>query len=262
MGADPSVSESIGIALDSKLASRWSSYLTVGLDKDMKAGVFEKWAIPDNLKSLKPPRINDEIKLLASTDDLKKDSYLEHIQLCVGKGLSAFGAAFTILLQNPSQGETIKVLEPLADAAKLFSHCHFLLSTHRRHELEPRLNTDMRKVAREGKVEDELFGPDLSTRCKSVQVMRKASLDMKAFVKTPSKSNLNWKTQPRRGRVKPSENYYKKDQTSFMRYERRMRPPYKTVNDSEDRYGLKINNFRQSIKRNLDSSTRRRNHRI
>lgn len=142
--------------------------------------------------------------MLASPEDIRKDSYLEHIQTCLGKGLSAFGTAFNQVLKMPVDNIT-ECIGPLADAAKLLTHSHYLISLHRRHELEPRLNPEMRRIAKDGKIEQELFGTDLANRCKNAQALKRSSFDLKAFVKKPSVS-LNWKPQPRRGRTKYNPN--------------------------------------------------------
>ncbi|CAH1113684.1 unnamed protein product [Psylliodes chrysocephalus] len=194
LGVNPTIVPAQSVPLDAKLVSRWIAYLSSGLAKDQRNQLLEKCIVPDNIKCLSPPKINSEVKLLSSAEDFKRNSCMEHIQVCLGKVISALGADLNIVI-NQSTQDLNGCLGPIADASKLLNHTHYLVSPHRRHVLEPMLNLEMKKTVCDGKVDTELFLADLSGPCKAMQALKKASMDLRAL-------SLNWKTQPPRCYVK------------------------------------------------------------
>lgn len=122
---------------------------------------------------------------------------LAHIQLELGSGLSALGAAVNKLLDKDSQDEANDILPTLIDSAKYITQAHFLLSNHRRHQIYPKMNINMQKVAKECNFDTYLFGKDFTKQCESATSIENSSKKLRLSLKhqestsTRSFKNLN-----------------------------------------------------------------------
>lgn len=214
MGTNPDNLTPKGIPINKELTSRWSSYLTEGLNKDIKEELKKKWAIPDNCINLNAPKVNPEIELLLSGSESTKDSIFSHIQSEMGLGLSALGSALNKILDNDLSNVKVDILPGLLDCAKYIAQAHFLLTQHRRHQIYPKLSASMQKIAKECQPDQMLFSQDFTDKCKSATNVHKSSLEMKSSSRIPSKiqinskNNLNWKRPFTKTRFKTAQNYH------------------------------------------------------
>lgn len=181
LGEDPSVYKASGIPLNDAIVTRWSYYLTKGLESSARETLSEKWKIPDNCSLLKPPQINPEIKGMVSSQGSKKDTYLCSIQEKIGRGLSALGSVLNILVSEDCPSDLkAKITPSLVDAAQCFCESHYLLSRHRKHELLPVLNPLVKRVAEDSIHDNFIFGQDFNDRFKTAQLTEKANKEMGA----------------------------------------------------------------------------------
>lgn len=176
LGADPSAPLIQNLKLNEEIANRWRSYLTSGVGKETRREVQERWNFPDNLEILEPPKINENIRAILNESDIKRDGFMSNIQAEIGLGLSALGTSINILIQDNNE----KLTQNLADAGKCFSHAHYLLSQHRRHEILPKLNTNIQRMAKTSSSDRWLFGNDFTDIVKNQESLRKNIFCLKA----------------------------------------------------------------------------------
>ncbi|XP_050312545.1 uncharacterized protein LOC126747786 [Anthonomus grandis grandis] len=138
---------------------------------------------PENCSALSAPDLNPEIKKMLSDTEVKKDSFLSHIQNDIGTGFTALGMSLDILLKGVNLGEQQMkqdILPGLVDSARLLCNAHFYLSMHRRHQIYPKLKPDMHRVAKESKLDSCLFGEKLLDKFKTAQAIKKSSAEFRA----------------------------------------------------------------------------------
>lgn len=214
---DPENDNPKGIPINKEIVSRWSKYLTEGLNSETKQELKKKWAIPEDFAILNAPKINPEIQVLLNGTESTKDSIFCHIQNEMGLGLAAMGTALNKMLDNDFSNIKDDILPGLIDSAKLIAQAHFLLTQHRKHQIYPMLNTAMQKVARECSSDSVLFGKEFAEKCKSATVIKKSSLELKAASKPVDtlrtkqfRSDLNWRRPFTKARFRKGQNYIKR----------------------------------------------------
>ncbi|XP_030753777.1 uncharacterized protein LOC115880642 [Sitophilus oryzae] len=184
LGDDPSAIVDPGVSLEDAIVSRWSSYLTKGLESKLREKLMEKWTIPANCTGLNPPKLNPDLVGMISASGIKKDNYLGNVQEKMGKGLSALGTILNDLVADKFPADVKEKITPaLAEAAQYFCETHFLLSKHRKHEILPNFNPLVRKVAEESTHDSLLFGSGFTEHFKAAQAAEKSSKQMKAPTK-------------------------------------------------------------------------------
>ncbi|CAH1108927.1 unnamed protein product [Psylliodes chrysocephalus] len=226
LGEEPSLNTVFGDTISNYIVSRWSAYLSKGLEKELRETLAEKWRIPENCPLLCAPKVNNEILGLYSSTDLRKDNFLSAVQDKMGKGLSALGFALDVILKHQNS-ENINlendILPAIVDSAKLFCESHFLVSRHRRYEILLAMKETVMKIAEESVPDSFLFGLDFNEKCESAQTAQHALKDYKA--KTPSRiknskfnsSNfLNSKRPYQKHKIRESTEYrYKRKQPEY-----------------------------------------------
>ncbi|KAG5899175.1 hypothetical protein JTB14_029007 [Gonioctena quinquepunctata] len=179
LGVDPTVTRSFGPPLNEGLVTRWSNYLTNGIDKEIRVELSSRWQIPENCQTLSAPKVNPEMDAILSSLDKKKDSVLAGLQDKLGTGLAAIGSVLNKMLSGDISEETRSQITPdLVDAGRIFCEVHFLISKHRKHQFYPTLDKTVQKVAEESKHDNFLFGSDFHEQCKSAQTIQKTSREL------------------------------------------------------------------------------------
>ncbi|KAJ8915869.1 hypothetical protein NQ315_015480 [Exocentrus adspersus] len=127
-------------------ALHWELYLSTGLDRDSRKKLMDQWKIPSNCKYLKAPVLNQEVQVLLSSVNFKKDNFQQNIQEIIGKAITAESSALTKLL---SQKETIDstITQVLVDSRKLLIDIFHTISTHRKYQLLKYFNESVQKIA-------------------------------------------------------------------------------------------------------------------
>lgn len=177
LGEDPLAVNSLGSDIHEEILKRWQVFLSKGIPKEEKQVLQLKYPRPANFDTLVAPEINPEVKVLLDEQSLRGDSFLSKLQEQLVAGLSALADPVNSLFSRPT-AESNVYLEKLLDSARLFINVHHSLSLHRRYLLLPKLNSTTRKVVENTPIHKSLFGEDLTDRVKTVQSVRKASLDL------------------------------------------------------------------------------------
>lgn len=199
LGEDPLAVNSLGSDIHEEILKRWQVFLSKGIPKEEKQVLQLKYPRPANFDTLVAPEINPEVKVLLDEQSLRGDSFLSKLQEQLVAGLSALADPVNSLFSRPT-AESNVYLEKLLDSARLFINVHHSLSLHRRYLLLPKLNSTTRKVVENTPIHKSLFGEDLTDRVKTVQSVRKASLDLQPPARP--KSNI-----PRQGPSTQSKNF-------------------------------------------------------
>lgn len=190
LGADPELSKSTGAPISPELVTRWTNYLTIGLEKGEREQLLEKWLIPENCLALGAPKLNPELQHLLKENETKSDAFITRCQNDLGIGLSALGSALGQLLNSESQSPVEDVITVVADAAKMFCNVHNLLSVHRRYKIHPKLDPAIQKTAKDCIIDSFLFGKDFAEQCKIAQAVKRTSVELKAKPTYSFKKNL------------------------------------------------------------------------
>lgn len=120
-------------ALHSELEPRWRHTLAHGLTRADKALILRKYPYPTNLKTLRPPLLNPELKRDVEKIAAAKDSSHVEIQAQLGGSLSAIGVALNLLLESQQPiDRKPEILTALGDASRLVAHVFYRESLVRR----------------------------------------------------------------------------------------------------------------------------------
>ncbi|XP_074029932.1 uncharacterized protein [Leptinotarsa decemlineata] len=221
LGVDPSSDTVMGEPINGDIVTRWTVYLSKGIDKEIRDSLSNKWKLPENCPLLSAPKLNNELQGLCSGIQLKKDAFLSAVQDKMGKGLGAIGQVLDCLLTGDNHKDIKeKIIATLVDSAKLLCESHFLISRHRKHEIFPMMNEQVKKIAEESLSDQFLFGSGFAEKCKTAQAAQNACKEYKKPVQ-PSTS-LNFKRPFQKHRI---NNYQKVDyriQNEGSRYQRKM----------------------------------------
>lgn len=175
-----------------QLASKWTSFLQNGIEREEKKELMGKYPIINNCKPLSGPILNPEIRHCLSENVVRQDLYLSRIQDEMGAAFSALAIPVNLFFSKPT-GETNETLKPLVDAAKLLANAHHSLSKHRRHVVLPYVNAKLRKTIEEFPIEENLFGTNLQESLKASKDLERASLEIKSNNKGVHRESKNFK---------------------------------------------------------------------
>lgn len=194
LGLDPTANKPQPERLHEGIVTRWDSYLRTGLDKGCRKDLLEKYCVPENCKALQAPRLNAEVDISLNDATRKQDKFLVTLQDHIGSGLTALGLALNSLVTQSESSPRNTILPKVADAGQLFTHLHYMISSHRRYLITPHLNAECKKIANDCPINDFLFGTDLSEKLKARQSLQKTARDLRAG---PSfKAGVSYKPLP------------------------------------------------------------------
>nr|CAI5837709.1 unnamed protein product [Callosobruchus analis] len=180
-GENPNQPNKFDPNIHEELEARWTVYLREGLLAERRKDLLSKHLFPENCKALNPPKLNEEIRSLLPTYALKDDHFLSGLQEQLGAGMAILGSILSQKLGSP-ESELIladEAVEKLAEAGQLFANVHQAVSSKRKFEINPFLNTDCRSAAVKASVDDYLFGSDFLTKVKANREMKKAADEIK-----------------------------------------------------------------------------------
>lgn len=156
--------------------------LASGLDEEACKQLGNKYPTPENCKLIKPPSINQEVRMALSESVLRRDARLASLQQQVAASLSAIGLALTHMLKETGGGNKTHI-ELLSDAGRLLANVHYSESVSRRELIALNLNKDLKEVLTSTPIAESLFGNDLDSRVKSAKDLEKAALQLKSSKK-------------------------------------------------------------------------------
>ena len=175
----------------------WSPILKNGVQTEEKKSLLDRHKIPENIQSLAPPKINEELEVMLLADGKKKDDIVSSYQQQLGQGLSAIGKVISEILSSTESSNPVvnKACAGLGDATKILLDLHYNMSCKRRSTILPSLGT-FKKMAEKGTIDSTLFGEDFPARLKTAAELEKTSNELLKKSKGlknqnsfPSKSN-------------------------------------------------------------------------
>lgn len=199
MGDDPQAEDPQVGTLHSELATRWSSYITEGLKKELKVELLSKYPRASNCQ-LEAQILNPEVAATMQDAALKRDKYASEIQKIMGSAMLALGLGMSLMLNENEEGvDRMQLLQYLSDAGRLIAEAHYRGAITRRSFILPGVEKNIKEVLEKCKMDKYLFGEGLSEKVKSTKSIEKVAADIKpkqipkkAPVKTTE--SLNWKT--------------------------------------------------------------------
>ncbi|KAJ8972703.1 hypothetical protein NQ314_000070 [Rhamnusium bicolor] len=105
-GADPTAHANPPEDIHGELVVRWSTYLKKGLTKEQRADIMDKYPVPENCSSLKPPALNMEVNACLNEKTIRQDKFLISLQEQIGCSLSALARPMNKLIESPHKEET------------------------------------------------------------------------------------------------------------------------------------------------------------
>lgn len=210
LGEDPTNKKTHGIILHKDIAPRWAHILTNGLAKDTQADLVKQYSPPENCASMSAPKLNPEIKAALSDLNVKQDQYSQGKQNQLGSGLAALGQVLNWALRSKNivPPDTIKAL---SDAGRLICDSHYRESLSRRYAVSNALNRNIRDTVKNTKIDENLFGSNLSDHIKSSKAITKTASEMKTprtpyqapQTVQPQRGTLNSRGAPRAAAIEP-----------------------------------------------------------
>ncbi|KAJ3648904.1 hypothetical protein Zmor_020673 [Zophobas morio] len=180
LGEDPGAKKKDQVELHESLVSRWASWLSDGLPKEIKVQVVDKYPRKGNI-SLEAPELNEEIADTLNETGVRRDQLFNQEQNLAGSALSALGQGITMILKDEEEPlDHLELLEKLADAGKLITQLHFQVSSARRAFISPILTKSMKNLLQTSKPGSLLFGEKLTEKIKTAKSMEKIGKEIKA----------------------------------------------------------------------------------
>ncbi|KAL4704930.1 hypothetical protein ACJJTC_009288 [Scirpophaga incertulas] len=201
LGCDPTIDTKYGKDINSDLAIRLQHYSTVGITKEGRKDLCEKYLIPSNCKLIDAPLLNAEIKAALTDIVAKRDKYIENRQKQLATTLSCLSEALSLLF-SASTKDT-KLIKLIMDATRNLCDCQYNDSVTRRNFILSTLKKDMKEQLQNTKLSNFLFGDNLLETIKAAKAINRSGADLKASVPLPkpiqnknkqiSGSSKNWK---------------------------------------------------------------------
>lgn len=163
------------------LLKRWQFYCKEGFKKDEYEKIDKKY---DGLKELKAPKLNAQIAATMKEYATVRDKYMVEIQDIAGKALSIIGSVITSLYDEGDMSLEL-LLMYLSDSAKFLTAIINKESRSRKAFIEPGLSKDTVTILKETKIDEYLYGSQLSEKIKEAKALNKMSENLK--IQQPNK---------------------------------------------------------------------------
>ncbi|KAJ8971829.1 hypothetical protein NQ314_000525 [Rhamnusium bicolor] len=179
--ADPTAHANLPEDIHGELVVRWSTYLKKGLTKEQRADIMDKYPVPENCSSLKPPALNMEVNACLNEKTIRQDDkFLISLQEQIGCSLSALARPMNKLIESSHKEETKDTIAALGDASQLLCNVHHAISLSRKFHISPFLNQNCRKVMEGREIDEFLLGKNFFEEVKTNQAVLKAKNELKA----------------------------------------------------------------------------------
>ena len=194
IAAELSSEEKLGDKLDEKLAAIVNGRFQQKMNPDLQKAKFEAHNRPENCAGLVVPKVNPEIWNNLSSESMKSDLKLQHIQRTIVKAATASARAAEIILKMPKSDKAATAVRNCTDAIAMCGHASREISLKRRQAIRPHLNKQITRICDETvPITSQLFGDNLATTLKEVKEADKigaASRDeRKRYFGTAGRSN-------------------------------------------------------------------------
>lgn len=204
LGVDPTATTNYGKEIHDQLASRFEHFATMGLAKDARKELNDKYLVPSNCVRIDAPVLNDEIKAALSEQLIKRDKAIEARQKLIAKAISSLATVITDEINTTSTDKNQELLKKLMDVGRLLCDIQHSESLTRRNFAIFAVKKDLKEHLLNTKIDKHLFGENLSDTLKTAKAVCKSGTELKInttnFKKaTPAQQrpqpakNLNWK---------------------------------------------------------------------
>lgn len=179
------------------MLARWEVYIKEGLKKEDYESIMKKYSC---IKEFQAPLLNELIASMMKGPKVTRDGHLGDIQKLAGTALSVVSSLATSIYREDETLTLESMLTSLCDIAKFLSLIIYKQSKSRKALIEPGLSDDMKDLVKNTKVDEYLYGKDLSEKVNQKKTMKKLANELKVTQnqKTSSanvaRSNLNSKT--------------------------------------------------------------------
>ncbi|XP_049866539.1 uncharacterized protein LOC126367168 [Pectinophora gossypiella] len=187
LGEDLVNQKSFGDNLHKDIAPRWTHILVNGLSKDNQSELLKRYLPPENCPNLRAPKLNLEIKAALPDINVKKDLYNQGKQNQLASSLAAIGQVLNWALASKSTVPQ-DIIKTLSDAGRLICDSHYRESQARRYAALNILNKNIRDTVKNTKIDEHLFGSDLSEHIKSSKAITRTGSELKQAPRTPYKA--------------------------------------------------------------------------
>ncbi|XP_074110087.1 uncharacterized protein LOC141534558 [Cotesia typhae] len=191
LGADPTAGNKKDLDLHPSLLARWPTWLSVGLPKESKESVLDKYSRKGNI-NLEAPELNEEMLITLNESGVKRDKLFTAEQNLVGSAMSAVGDSISLILKDDEEPvDHLVLLERLADTGKLLAQLHFQISSARKSFISPVLSKPMKELLQKTKLGVFLYGEKLTEKIKAVKSIKKFGKEMKNTLPTSTTTSFN-----------------------------------------------------------------------
>lgn len=195
MGEDPTESQALKMTVKPELLKRWVFFCNEGLKKEDVESLDKKYAC---IKELQAPILNPQIAVTMKDFAIARDSHMVEIQKMAGTALSIVGSLITSVYENKDEGVDLEdILTYQCDVAKILTQIVHKQSNSRKAFIEPGLSKETKAILKGTKIDEFLYGKELSEKIKEAKALDKIGENLKvqqATKTTPGKPNLNNKT--------------------------------------------------------------------
>ena len=203
VGDDPSKSKALEMIIKEDLRDVWKVYCREGMKKDDEEALLNKYAV---VKELQAPGLNPQIASQVGQIARARDGHMISIQKLAALSMSIIGSLMTTMHENRYTGMDIKdMLEPLKDADNLLAVLMHKQSLNRRAFIEPGMSKEGQEIVKISKIEEFLFGDDLTDKIKDTKAHTKEGQDLfkiqqpSTSKNKPLNSRTPYKNRPRGG---------------------------------------------------------------
>lgn len=204
LGADPLATKAVGKDIQKDVAVRFQFITSSGLNKDVRKELLESHLPPGNCRLIDAPSLNPEIKAAITEAVLKRDKAMQFKQKQICCAISSLSEAITHLLAKEVKDQT--ALKLLMDTGRILCDAQHNESVTRRNFILATLKKELKDQLQLTKIEDLLFGKDLSDTLKTAKAINKSGAELKTSTSSKSTVNkpkpatstriLNWKAPP------------------------------------------------------------------
>lgn len=175
LGEDPSTSVKYGPDLHKEVTKRFLHIATEGLDKDCRKTLVAKYLVPSNCRYIAAPALNAELKAAIPEAASKRDKAIVVKQDQMASAISCLGQVITTQLISKNN----ELLPQLMDATRILCDIQHYDSITRRNFILSALKKDMKDALGSTKIDEYLFGDNLSETIKSAKAVTKSGTELK-----------------------------------------------------------------------------------
>ncbi|XP_058800139.1 uncharacterized protein LOC131669343 [Phymastichus coffea] len=196
LGDDPTASLTTEVKIDPELLKRWDYFCKNGIKKDVMEAILAKYApVPE----FTPPALNPQISVTMKDFAITRDKHMKEIQRLASTALVMIGSVITLIHEGQQAEEGLdiaSVTKPLVEAGKIIALIFYKQSVSRKAFIEPGLSKETISVLKETKVDEFLYGKELTEKLKEAKAMVKMAETLKPSQPKPlsqARQNLNQK---------------------------------------------------------------------